>query len=65
MTAAKTARLEYLLSIEFPTPLESVEMDQLINEGQDEFDAEMHLRESEQGLWAERGGYAAGIPRPL
>ena len=65
MNAAKNARLEYLLSVEFLTPFESAELDSLIDEGFEESQMQKWEREQAQTLWAENGGYRAGLHRPL
>lgn len=65
MTATQQARLEHLLAVEFLTPLEDAELDVLMQLGQDEYDAKRWERESAQELWAENGGHAAGLARPV
>lgn len=65
MTNAQNARLHHLLNLESPTPEEIAEADQLIEEGSAEFEAEIWEREQRQTLWAEHGGYAAGLARPV
>ena len=64
MTAAKTARLEQLLALAHPTTAEQAELDALIDEDYEEYQAEQWEREQAQTRWAERGGYAAGLARP-
>jgi hypothetical protein len=65
MTANQTARLEHLLAIEFLAPFEAAELDRLMEQGYEESMQDQWERESRQELWAEQGGYAAGLARPV
>ncbi len=65
MTPANQTRMQALLQAPALTPAEDAELDQLMYEGELESQEAYFLRESARELWAEQGGYAAGLPRPV